>query len=846
MEQCRKARAGEKRDPRENPPTSGIVRRDSLLRMIEPSGRRAVIPLSHRGFYIASPVANSENDFPAKAGPGLTTIPPTINPRRCSGGRNPILGETAISRGYDSARLVSQMSVLGSAEMIQPGSPYREATRLSSRGHLTIWASKTTRYRQGGHKSRVVLVGAVESPSLAKHQRLATAIMAKVQEPCSVTGFFLCRHLRRHVREWRSEPSLRQAWVGHVDPLPGLQDLRPEPDGLLCVGILKRACLLPMMPQFGGTNKKTARRRSNHKKTIEWRFDTCKRMSSGDTAFVLNKRGFILKIANRDQFPVGSLPDSCKWESCRTMPLVGGFSRGFPPFPGLTFRRCSIHRLTLIGSQDFDSVEREDADEIKVLNPAAASSQCASIGCVILSGEEYKARSVCSQTDTDYRLSRTTGKSGIVMHCCKNYLAKSRRRRQPSLLPHVLLRIQRSWCNVFRRATMSTPSLHTKERNTTQLRQVDPVTEPPAVHNPTSMTRVLCIARLLNTKSTDVTGVVGRRQRRGTAGVGDKVSTLPRGRTGTGSELSCSAGCESTAARSRVEGGGGGGGRLPLSGGGSRLSKYKSRGGKEGGGDAKVAIGVMKGRMEEGEGVVAARDSTQEPGSNTGTKPRKRPGSERSSVSYVQPGRDEYPGSEPLRHFYWLSHNFPLAPLLWASLSREPHTSLCHTNAHFPLPALPPFSPVIRASEARCIHNAFCLATRRFVASVPLPKHTMIPHPTSLECPRALRALSSTVALLVGYHALTSFHTTHKHTLSSAVVSHPPPSPVFSADGILHQTSLDCRTLARWLPQILPILQGCGAGSGTKLLHMLRCAETNDYQKILVHPLKSSTPPAAS
>ncbi|KAJ8876288.1 hypothetical protein PR048_024198 [Dryococelus australis] len=36
--------------------------------------------------------------------------------------------------------------------------------------------------------------------------------------------------------------------------------------------------------------------------------------------------------ANRVQSPAGS-PDFRKWESCRTMPLVGGFSRGFPRFP---------------------------------------------------------------------------------------------------------------------------------------------------------------------------------------------------------------------------------------------------------------------------------------------------------------------------------------------------------------------------------------------------------------------------------------------------------------------------------------------------------------------------------
>ncbi|KAJ8867993.1 hypothetical protein PR048_031802 [Dryococelus australis] len=42
-----------------------------------------------------------------------------------------------------------------------------------------------------------------------------------------------------------------------------------------------------------------------------------------------------------------------KWESCRTMPLVGGFSRGSPVSPAPSFRRCSIFTsITIIGSED--------------------------------------------------------------------------------------------------------------------------------------------------------------------------------------------------------------------------------------------------------------------------------------------------------------------------------------------------------------------------------------------------------------------------------------------------------------------------------------------------------------
>ncbi|KAJ8874410.1 hypothetical protein PR048_025259 [Dryococelus australis] len=56
--------------------------------------------------------------------------------------------------------------------------------------------------------------------------------------------------------------------------------------------------------------------------------------------------------ANRVQSPAGS-PDFRKWESCRTMSLVSGFSLGSPVSPAPSFRRRSIFTsITLIGSQD--------------------------------------------------------------------------------------------------------------------------------------------------------------------------------------------------------------------------------------------------------------------------------------------------------------------------------------------------------------------------------------------------------------------------------------------------------------------------------------------------------------
>ncbi|KAJ8880009.1 hypothetical protein PR048_020631 [Dryococelus australis] len=52
-------------------------------------------------------------------------------------------------------------------------------------------------------------------------------------------------------------------------------------------------------------------------------------------------------------------PDFRVWESCRTMPLIGGFSRGSPVSPAPSFRRCSIFTsITLIGSEDLDVKSR--------------------------------------------------------------------------------------------------------------------------------------------------------------------------------------------------------------------------------------------------------------------------------------------------------------------------------------------------------------------------------------------------------------------------------------------------------------------------------------------------------
>ncbi|KAJ8895843.1 hypothetical protein PR048_001182 [Dryococelus australis] len=68
--------------------------------------------------------------------------------------------------------------------------------------------------------------------------------------------------------------------------------------------------------------------------------------------------------------PGKDTPDFLIWESCRTMPLVGGFSRGSPVSPTPSFRRCSILiSITLIGSQSLYIFLRAESTRVSVLSP---------------------------------------------------------------------------------------------------------------------------------------------------------------------------------------------------------------------------------------------------------------------------------------------------------------------------------------------------------------------------------------------------------------------------------------------------------------------------------------------
>ncbi|KAJ8870420.1 hypothetical protein PR048_029442 [Dryococelus australis] len=81
--------------------------------------------------------------------------------------------------------------------------------------------------------------------------------------------------------------------------------------------------------------------------------------------------------ANRVQSRVGSLSDFRRWESCRTIPLVGGFSPGSPVSPARSFRRCSIlTSITLIGSQDLAVKNRPSLFTHSRTIPDTRRSEC--------------------------------------------------------------------------------------------------------------------------------------------------------------------------------------------------------------------------------------------------------------------------------------------------------------------------------------------------------------------------------------------------------------------------------------------------------------------------------------
>ncbi|KAJ8873349.1 hypothetical protein PR048_026983 [Dryococelus australis] len=86
--------------------------------------------------------------------------------------------------------------------------------------------------------------------------------------------------------------------------------------------------------------------------------------------------------ASRVQSPSVSLPDFRMWESCRTIPLVGRFSRGSAVSNTPSFRRCSILvSITLTGSQDISVKSSPNLVSHTLFNPVQSPQYACAVWC---------------------------------------------------------------------------------------------------------------------------------------------------------------------------------------------------------------------------------------------------------------------------------------------------------------------------------------------------------------------------------------------------------------------------------------------------------------------------------
>ncbi|KAJ8882951.1 hypothetical protein PR048_014790 [Dryococelus australis] len=94
-----------------------------------------------------------------------------------------------------------------------------------------------------------------------------------------------------------------------------------------------------------------------------------KRANHTDIAEILHTSLLASLQGGPGSTPGGAHPDFRMWESCRTIPLVGRFSRGYSVYLVLSFRRCSIPTLiTLVGSQDLTIKSRLNLEDGKLRN----------------------------------------------------------------------------------------------------------------------------------------------------------------------------------------------------------------------------------------------------------------------------------------------------------------------------------------------------------------------------------------------------------------------------------------------------------------------------------------------
>ncbi|KAJ8879238.1 hypothetical protein PR048_019844 [Dryococelus australis] len=195
------------------------------------------------------------------------------------------------------------------------------------------------------------------------------------------------------------ESSLQTGWCPNSKCLVGVGGKGSQDIAYVTLIPEVRAWHVPTMECLGGRNESTPR-----KLTTSNARPVLLNIKSAGLQIQIARRP--LTLTNQVRFPAGSLPDFRMWESCRTMPLVGGFYRGSPP-PLITLRPFipallhTQHSPLQLDHALYDSEPIADLQGNKKLIPycqawAAASEQPSEDrlykglwACVLLSPESH-------------------------------------------------------------------------------------------------------------------------------------------------------------------------------------------------------------------------------------------------------------------------------------------------------------------------------------------------------------------------------------------------------------------------------------------------------------------------
>ncbi|KAJ8881621.1 hypothetical protein PR048_018107 [Dryococelus australis] len=415
MEQCWNSEAGETRDPRENPPTSGIVRHDSHLRKSgsDLAGDRTSLtaqpprPLLRESLSIAHTCSTRMRsdrlgtDVPAKYqrmfsyGRPRTTktwagcqakqvrsfvielnkfIHLHIGERRC----NVLLSSDAIL--LERAAGVRGISGCYSASVLQSTpchgrvikcnhtndaannqgksvaprvtgngtSPRKSAVQRQRPARFPHVQTPPPQPSLDGNRTRLATLGGEKSnhyyaatPPNDKREKLARGSHG-------LSNISLRRLGRKQLREREREREVSAsggAWCQH--DTPRLQLKRPRARAYLAKHRVRSRAT---RGKFHSECDPTSRRCECCSTSAIYPFIfVTPRGAAGAERLACSPP----TMANRVQYQAWLLADFRKWDSCRTMPMVGGYPRRSTVPSALSFRRCSIlSSITLIGYQD--------------------------------------------------------------------------------------------------------------------------------------------------------------------------------------------------------------------------------------------------------------------------------------------------------------------------------------------------------------------------------------------------------------------------------------------------------------------------------------------------------------